>query len=385
MATPNGAQYRENEILAKKYCPLLVAFPEIEDGSTRSSKHHSHSREPEKPPLDQDYYPRDVRLILDQALLPGSKGKLSRQELLEALSNNQFRGKKLERIDLIDGGGPEDVDKFWRVYAGIPKKDDNPEYHRKAYARIVRGFGHFENYISIQYWLAYFFNDFANVHETDWEMVSVLLKKDKGTEKPIACVFNAHISGFRKAWKDVQKADDNGKRYAEGLHPVAYIANGSHASYFSDYPSNFTVTEAYLSPLLNKVVNMTRIARDFTDYIPDFEKAARFFPEVATVPEPEKDGKWTGEWGWLNFKGNWGSSVNLSLRQRLIALLPIIGRPILKMDILLHMPVREAGPTGPATRPSWNKPFDWANLDCFDAPNSPNWVGQLGGEDENRL
>ena len=83
-----------------------------------------------------------------------------------------------------------------RQYAGIRDKDSNPEYRRKTYARIVIGTGRFEGYVSVQYWFAYFFDDWANVHEMDWEMVSVILKRSNSVEEPVKCIFNAHIGGF---------------------------------------------------------------------------------------------------------------------------------------------------------------------------------------------
>jgi len=193
----------ENEKLANKYRPLLVLYPEIVDGSRREDYHRRGHGPGSPPPLAQDYHPRDIRLILDNARLPGKKERPSREQLLDAMSEN-----KVNYIDLVDKHGPKDVDKFWRVYAEIHNKDSNPEYQKKAYARIVEGTGRFKDYISIQYWLAYFFDDWANVHEMDWEMVSVILKKLDSTEEPVACVFNAHIGSFRKPWEDVHKVDD---------------------------------------------------------------------------------------------------------------------------------------------------------------------------------
>ena len=173
-------QHLENERLAKKYRPFLVLYPEIDDGSSRKDHHH-HAYGPGRPPLDQDYHPRDVCLVLDHARLPGRKERPPREHLLEMMSQN-----RVDYIDLIDKRGPKEVDKFWRVYAGIRHKDGNLEHQRKAYARIVRVSGRFKDYISIQYWLSYFFDDWANVHEMDWEMVSIILKKVDAVEEPIA-------------------------------------------------------------------------------------------------------------------------------------------------------------------------------------------------------
>ncbi len=207
MTTSLNEQCLENERLARKYRPLLVLYPEIEDGSRRKDHHRGGHGLGSPPPLDQDYHPRDIRLVLDHARLAGIKEKPTREQVLEAVSENE-----VDYIDLIDSHGPKDVDKFWRVYAEIKKKDSNPEYQRKAYARVVKGSGRFKDYISIQYWLAYFFDDWANVHEMDWEMVSIILKKLDSTEEPVVCVYNSHIGSFRKPWKDVHKVDDAGNK-----------------------------------------------------------------------------------------------------------------------------------------------------------------------------
>ena len=378
MTSVPTAQHIVNEKLAMKYRPLLVLYPEIADGSRRKDHHYSDHHPGSLPPLDQDYHPRDIRLVLDNARLPGGKEDSSRERILDAMSENS-----IDYIDLIDERGPKDVDKFWRVYADIKNKDSNPEYHRKAYARVVKGSGRFEDYVSIQYWLAYFFDDWANVHEMDWEMVSILLKKSESTEEPMGCAFNAHIGAFRKPWKDVHKADDAGNKNPEGLHPVAYIANGSHASYFSDYPPDFNVAEPYVGPMLRTVVRMANIGEDFTDYVPRFEDGVRCFPDVEVVPEPDKFGRWSGDWRWLNFKGRWGSPVELSLKERIIAPIPGV-RTVLS---ILERPIRESGPTGPTAKPGlcWEKPVDWVNLECLDAPKTSDWLGKIGGANANEL
>ena len=367
----------ENERLAKKYCPLLVLYPEIEDGSYRRDHHHHISEMPGRPPLDQDYHPRDIRLVLDHAQLRGGKGKTSRQQVLDAMSENT-----VDYIDLIDRRGPKDVDKFWRVYAGVNDKNSNPEYQRKAYARVVSGSRRFKDYISIEYWLAYFFNDWANVHEMDWEMVSILLKKTDSTEEPIACVFNAHLGAFRKLWSEVHKVDNAGNKNPEGLHPVAYIANGSHAAYFSDYPPYFNVATPYLKSVLREVIRITKIGKPFTDFVPCFEDGVKCFPEVEVIPQPDEFGHWSGNWRWLNFKGKWGSPVELSFGERIIARIPVIGR----ISPLFQRPIQEGGPPGPNTRGTcWEEPFDWANLECFDAPKTSSWIGEISGANTNEL
>lgn len=370
-ATTNN-QYLENESLAMKYRPLLVLYPEIEDGSRRRDHHRGGHGLGSPPPLEQDYHPRDIRLILDNARLPSMKGKPSREQLLEAMGENN-----IDYIDLIDRSGPKDVDKFWRVYSEIKNKDDNPDYQRKAYARIIRGSRQFKDYISIQYWLAYFFDDWANVHEMDWEMVSIILKKSESLEEePVACVYNAHMGSFRMPWAHVQKVDEAVKRNPQGLHPIAYIANGSHASYFSDYPPDFNVAEQFLGNMLRVVIRMANIVSDFIDFVPRFEDGVKHFPDIEVIPQPDEFGRWSGDFRWLNFEGRWGSPVQLSFTERFLTRIPIL-RTIFK---IFDRPIREAGPTGPRVKSGlcWEKPFDWVNLECLDARETY-WLEKTSG------
>jgi hypothetical protein len=369
-------RYKE---LAEKYEPLMVMYPEIEDNSRRKDSYHKNNKREGHPPLDQDYYPRDIRLILDNVWLRDKKRKATREEALALMDDN-----KVDFIDLIDAKGPKHMDKFWSVYAGIEKKDDNPEYHKKVYARVVEGDRWFKDYICIQYWMAIFFDDWENVHEMDWEMAAVILKKKDPGEEPVACVCNAHIGSFRKKWEEVMRADNNGERDPSGLHPVIFIANGSHAAYFSGFPPYFSVAEPYLKSELSTVLRISGRGKRFTDYVPNFEEGVKLFPEVEVIPPPDaektikhKDGTttsekyWTGDWRWLNFKGKWGSEIEKSVWEKILGVSNITFR----IYLFFQKPIREKGPPGPNTRRvCWENPFEWLNLECFDAPECKPWI-----------
>ncbi len=83
--------------------------------------------------------------------------------------------------------------------------------------------------IDLQYWLWYPFNDFSptipaggiwQVHEGDWEVVSVILDR---TGRPLVAGYSQHSAGMRRAWAKVPK---------QGQRPVVYVALGSHANFF---------------------------------------------------------------------------------------------------------------------------------------------------------
>jgi hypothetical protein len=86
------------------------------------------------------------------------------------------------------------------------------------------------NRIALQYWLWYPWNvysptvpagDLWQVHEGDWESVSVILDR---TGKPLVVGLSSHCDGTRREWSKAPK---------RGTHPVAYVGVGSHANFFA--------------------------------------------------------------------------------------------------------------------------------------------------------
>ena len=84
--------------------------------------------------------------------------------------------------------------------------------------------------IALQYWIWYPWNPYSptvppgelwQVHEGDWEVVSVILDL-RGT--PLLVGYSQHSKGKRRAWARAPR---------QGPHPVAYVALGSHANYFT--------------------------------------------------------------------------------------------------------------------------------------------------------
>ena len=91
--------------------------------------------------------------------------------------------------------------------------------------------------IALQYWLFYPYDAFSptvpagqiwQVHEADWESVSVVLD-EQGT--PLWVGLSRHSGGARRAWAAAPK---------RGRHPVVYVALGSHANYFTTGVQRFS-------------------------------------------------------------------------------------------------------------------------------------------------
>ena len=84
--------------------------------------------------------------------------------------------------------------------------------------------------LALQYWFFYVFNDFANTHEGDWEMIQ--LNFDAATaaqaldEHPTEVGYSQHEGAEGAAWGDEKL------NVVDGTHPVVYVAAGSHANFF---------------------------------------------------------------------------------------------------------------------------------------------------------
>jgi hypothetical protein len=113
-------------------------------------------------------------------------------------------------------------------YTEILENHQSPLY----YGRVLYETDDKNNrWVVLQYHFFYAFNDWRlaangmNHHEGDWEMVAVYLKN----EEPYAILFSQHGAGNIEKWDTVFKAVD--KQGHVTLHPIVYVALGSHANY----------------------------------------------------------------------------------------------------------------------------------------------------------
>ncbi len=177
-----------------------------------------------------------------------------------------------------------------------------------AYAHVVRN--EVPQYITIQYWLFYFYNDWFNKHEGDWEVVQVILSAD---EQPLWVVYSQHHGGVRRPWASTS--------VEEKTHPVVYVARGSHANYFAG-------NEVF--PFPQTIGNRQFVLVDRTG------SSTRTIPAITLIPTraelaADPDG-WPGA-EWMAYQGRWGETAVYS-------------------DF--------NGPTGPADKGlQWENPFVW--------------------------
>jgi len=175
------------------------------------------------------------------------------------------------------------------------------------------------NRIDLQYWIWYPYNaysptispgDLWQVHEGDWEAVSVILDL-QGI--PLVLGLSRHSEGAQRAWSKVKR---------RGLRPLVYVGLGSHANFFA--PGAHRLDPRFVEPALISVIEA--YGAKPVDYAANGRVVRpRLVPVTATKPS------------WMAFAGSWGE------------------------DGYVHFPGNEpiaagAGPRGPAFHEQWRRP-----------------------------
>jgi hypothetical protein len=165
--------------------------------------------------------------------------------------------------------------------------------------------------IAVQYWYNYYYNDFANKHEGDWEMVQVMFD-DAGTveealqQEPTRTAYSGHAGGEIADWTDE-------KLEKVGIRPVVYVTTGAHAAHYSE----------------GTFIGVAKRGQVF-GCDPTVGPHRSVDPEVVMLPDEPPT---TGEFAWLTFAGLWGEESGSLF----------------------------SGIAGPAVRERWYEPFTWAN------------------------
>jgi hypothetical protein len=162
--------------------------------------------------------------------------------------------------------------------------------------------------IAVQYWFYYWFNQFNDLHESDWEMIQVAFEATTPAEAlargPSQLAYAQHEGGERRSWDDprVEK---------EGTHPIVYASSGSHASQY------------WSALFLGNGRRGSGLGCDDTR-----APSTRVAPTPVLVPTyPALD----SQFAWLTYRGHWGQ----------------------------HEPGVSNGPTGPNMKRQWLEPFRW--------------------------
>jgi hypothetical protein len=222
---------------------------------------------------------------------------------------------------VTDGPGTQDIfDKdigYFLDFPGNPRrpgctydrdyqelKASNPPV---AYAHVQTQPG-FDG-LALQYWFFYYLNDWNNRHEGDWEMIQLAFAAGSAAEAlgqdPVRVAYSQHEGGEVADW-------DEGKVEKEEGRPVVYVARGSHANYFQ--PGTY--------------IGVAREGAGFG--CEDSSDPLRRVPLEARLVPAEFSGP-DSPFAWVEFGGRWGE---------------LQGK---------HFD----GPTGPAQKEKWEKPFTW--------------------------
>lgn len=205
----------------------------------------------------------------------------------------------------------------YRRVQAIPPEERVPTYYGRAVAA--------RDGLILQYWFFYAVNDWrsnslglgVNDHEGDWEHVDVVLASHNGDWEPAYVAASAHNgsgSQLSRDWAEVEKSD---------THPIIYVANGSHANYFTvgarpvaefvvgaRTARRIAVLRAWL---LRKMVALATGKRvisfvDFAEADGDSIGPGALFEW--SEPLLLDEGRGTDEWGAIRtFRGLWGRYV----------------------------------------------------------------------------
>ena len=197
--------------LAEKYAPIAML------------------REQQKPPCDteaEQYEPTSVETVLGNPSVELKRGAPG--EPVETIKAGPDAGDiaglgKNYYLDL-NGDPLGDTCVYAKDFERIVDDGDAPAI---AYAHIAREQGH-EGFV-LQYWFYWYFNQFNDLHESDWE--GMQLSFDAATpaaalsQEPSEIVLFQHSGGERADWSDSKVQKD-------GTRPIVYPAAGSHATFY---------------------------------------------------------------------------------------------------------------------------------------------------------
>jgi len=286
------------EWLAKQFCPIIYLKGEGE--------------------TTENFDPEQIEIMVDKAFLRDVKDPaFSKKATLSSLLQ---WSKSIYYLDLMGlEPNPHSLTEYKLAYDKVKE-----QYQHTLYARVREGGG--GSYTVVQYWIFYYFNDWRNCHEGDWELVQLcfpgytakeLLAKG---ELPVFVAYSQHQSGQKMSWSSMRD-----KSLVVDTHPIVYVAQGSHANYFTpgNSWSGLDFDDTGLSSW--RVINPEQF-------------------KVVLLPEIEAEGAGLE---WLRFQGYWGEYLGFSVS-------------------VLGLKFWQRGPFGPPwsegerTNQKWEHPEEWA-------------------------
>jgi hypothetical protein len=286
-----GAQTASEQELARRYSPIMMFKENPDPPCSRKGEQYRLA------PVDITLGNPDVRLLRRR-----SGGSFpQKNELATAPTASDLAGLGGDYYLDLPGNPLRPGCTYARDSARLMEGRSSVTYAHVAREPGVQG-------IAVQYWFYYWFNQFNDLHESDWEMIQVAFDaatvEEALREGPSQLAYAQHEGGERRSWDDprVEK---------EGTHPVVYASSGSHASQY------------WSALFLGNGRKGSGLGCDDTR-----GPSVRVQPTPLLVPTfPAFD----GEHAWLAYEGHWGQ----------------------------HEPGVSNGPTGPNMKRQWLEPFRW--------------------------
>jgi hypothetical protein len=210
---------------------------------------------------------------------------------------------------------------YAKDFARIVKERKAPAI---TYAHIAREPGH--SGFALQYWFFWYFNQFNDLHESDWEGMQLAFEADSPqkalAQGPSEIILFQHSGGERADW-------DDSKVQKDGSRPIVYPAAGSHATFYG--PAVYVENGQHGSGL----------GCDNTS-----EPVRELSLRPVLLPDHASE---SGRFSWLSYQGHWGQ------REK----------------------GYNTGPTGPTTKTQWREPFSWMADQRTTSPRLPG--GSIAG------
>jgi len=309
----NISNFDENDqlILAEKFLPIL----RMDDGSQ----------------IENDYFLTDVgpELYLPQeidVLINGSE-IWNREGVNEYVSNasKELLTQNCEKTNYIKfhaGEEPGEINDWYQIH--------HDEFNIQLYASFFEQ----ENNVYLTYWFFYLFNNNegwagagfdTDFHIGEWEGMNIVFNKtdiqnNYNTAIPIKAATSSHTSGDcgkrRESWNNIEKIDH---------HPIVYVCNGSHATYFhrgksdnqAPWPGPYEVDYHYGNGnwIIPQDINIMEI-NDFCNIYNYQFTSLIYYGNIETEIQvellPRLNSMTNSADYWHSFGGNWGQSQLLN-------------------------------------------------------------------------
>ena len=177
---------------------------------------------------DEDYYTDPIDSMLNESdlmiLLNDNK---TREDVLPGpVGESQLPGPNNTGKYYLDmwNATPAPLGHYPWQQVEQPDPDRFTDYPLTVYGRQVNKTYGGNDFIVLQYWFFYPYNNWKNCHEGDMERIQIIC--DKATENPINVTFGQHLGGETYPWDDIVDVG-----LVAETHPKVFSAVGSHASY----------------------------------------------------------------------------------------------------------------------------------------------------------